>query len=76
MLLSLLLLHCYDTILICYLHFKTSYIHTHILTYIYVQGTGFEFAVQNSQFAKCFRSLHMSFYNFSINCELLESNTS
>ena len=63
--LLLLLLHCYDTTLICYFHFITSYILTHTVTYIYIQGAGFEFAVRNSQFAKRFGSLRMSFCNFS-----------
>ena len=38
--------------------------------------SGFELAVRNSQFAKRFGSLRMSFCIFSKNCELLKSDTS
>ena len=37
---------------------------------------GFELAVRNSQFAKRFGSLRMSFCIFSKNCESLNSDTS
>ena len=39
-------------------------------------NTGFELADRNSQFAKHFGSLQMSFCIFSKNCELLKSHTS
>ena len=37
--------------------------------------SGFELAIRNLQFAKCFGSLRMSFCIFSKNCESLKSDT-
>ena len=41
-----------------------------------LHGTGFEIAIRNAQFLKCFDSLRMSFCIFSKNCELQKSDTS
>ena len=42
---------------------------------IFSLTTGFELAVRNSQFAKCFGSLRISFCIFSKNCESPKSDT-